>query len=191
VLNPEHPVTIVANRDGLPDKYSGCFDYRVRENRGLEYGAYDYYLKNIWDGDDVLFMHDDMAILPIMKNFEIIGPELLFKSISEFKDDLVYIFKNDTSRRECFEIHGRAMFASKRWRAMFASKRFLRKLLDCGGFPWDKNNDGYTLGPNPGYCEHFNWAVAQLKMFWEKLFDYKIDSIIIPAFDYKIRGEKH
>jgi len=182
MLSDKFPVTIVANRDELPEKYVGCFDYHVRENRGLEYGAYDYFLTNIWDGDDVLFMHDDMELLPIMKNFEILGPEIIFETVSRFKEDLVYIFKNEASRKDCFDIHGRVMFASK---------RFLQKLRDCGGFPWDKHNDGYILGKNPGYCEHYNWAVAQLKEFWEKLFDYKIESIIIPAFNYKVRGKDY
>ena len=36
------------------------FDYSVTKNVGLEFGAYDYYIKNIWDKkSDVIFMHDD------------------------------------------------------------------------------------------------------------------------------------
>jgi hypothetical protein len=63
-INEKYPVAIIANRDKLPDKYN--FNYHVRENKGLEYGAYDYFLKNEWTGGDVLFCHDDMTILPVI-----------------------------------------------------------------------------------------------------------------------------
>lgn len=184
-INKDYPVSIIANRDELPDKYKSVFNYHVRENKGLEYGAYDYFLKNEWNGGDVLFLHDDMTIQPIIKNYEIINPKLLFKTVSEFDKDVVYIFKNDASRKECFDIHGRVMFASG---------LFLKYLADRnGGFQWDKENDGYTAGPNPGYCKHYNWAVAQLRAFWEplKLIGHTVETAIIPAFDYDVRGISH
>lgn len=185
-ITETYPVTIIANQDKLPKKYDGLFNYHVRENRGLEYGAYDYFLHNEWLGDDVLFMHDDMMIRPIIKNYELVNPALLFKTVSAFKQDLVYIFQNDLDRQECFDIHGRVMFASK---------RFLKELRDFnGGFPWDRDNDGHTIGPTPEHCKHYNWAVEELKKFWEILKiskDITVESVIIPAFDYQIRGRQY
>ena len=45
-LAKEFSVTIIANRAGLPLKYLGSVEYHVRENRGLEFGAYDKYIKD-------------------------------------------------------------------------------------------------------------------------------------------------
>jgi hypothetical protein len=180
-ITSQFPVTIIAHKDKLPKKYHGHFEYIVRKNRGLEYGAYDHFLKNAWKGDDVLFMHDDIEISPILDDWKIAPPGDIFEVVSKFKDDFVYIFKNETSWRECFGVHGRAMFASK---------RFLKRLLDSGGFPYDKHNDGYTMGENPGYCEHYNWPTAKLKEICDKFFDYEIGHVFIPAFDYYIRGKK-
>ena len=39
------------------------FSYNVKKNIGLEYGAYDWYIKNKWDKrSNILFMHDDISI---------------------------------------------------------------------------------------------------------------------------------
>ncbi len=39
-------------------------DFTLIDNIGLEYGAYDWYIKNIWDEkSDVFFMHDDIKII--------------------------------------------------------------------------------------------------------------------------------
>ena len=183
-LNEKFPVTIVANRDRLPEEYKGVFNYHVRENRGLEYGAYDYYLKNVWDGEDVLFMHDDATLRAIIRDYVLVGPVYLFELISNIDKDLVYIFKNESDKLSCLGIHGRVMFASG---------RFLKDLKEInGGFPWDRENDGHTLGATPEYCKHYNWAVEELKKFWEvrKLVGCRVDSIIVPAINYHIRGRK-
>jgi len=183
-INKEYPVTIIANRDRLPEEYKGVFNYHVRENRGLEYGAYDYYLKNVWEGEDVLFMHDDMKIRPIVKDYTVVGPEYLMGLISKIEMDLVYIFKNEREKQFCFGTHGRVMFAGG---------KFLKDLKEINdGFPWDKDNDGHTMGPTPGYCKHYNWGVLELKNYWEvrKLVGCRVESIVIPAFNYSIRGRK-
>lgn len=183
-ITKTYPVTIIANQDKLPEKYEGIFKYYVRENRGLEYGAYDYFLHNNWTGGDVLFMHDDIDILPVVKNYELIDPVLLFKSVSDFKQDVVYIFRHEHDRRESFDMHGRVMFASG---------RFLKQLKDFnGGFPWDRDNDGHTIGPTPSHCKHYNWAVEELKKFWkaQQFNGCVVEAVIIPAFAYQIRGRK-
>ena len=62
------PVHIVSNKDS---RWLKVFDlpYSYRDNYGLEFGAYDYYLRNIWDGEsDVLFTRD-MFFRPGKKMF--------------------------------------------------------------------------------------------------------------------------
>jgi len=183
-ITEKYPVTIVAHRDKLPERFKGVFDYHVTENKGLEYGAYDYYLKTIWDGESVLFMHDDITIRPIVRNYELQSPFLLYDSIAGFKEDLVYVFKNENDRKNCFDMHGRCMYASG---------SFLKDLKEKnGGFPVDENNDGHTIGPTPDYCKHYNWGVEELKKFWEvmQLSGCMVKSVIIPAMNYHIRGMK-
>jgi len=178
-VNKDFPVHIVANK--MADILDDCgLDYSVRENTGLEFGAYDYYLKNIWDGEDTLFLHDDITINPIAKNYEVLPPKYLFKDVSKLKGDLVYIFKNAHDKRKCFDVHGRVMFASG---------NFLTKLKQLGGFPYDEKNDGFIFGPKPEHCKHFNWAVTKLKEIGESLmFDYSITQKFMPAFNYDVRG---
>ena len=183
-ITEKYPVTIVAHRDKLPERFKGVFDYHVTENKGLEYGAYDYYLKNLWDGDDVLFMHDDITIQPMIRNYELQSPLLVYDTIASFEEELVYIFKNYNDKKDCFDMHGRCMYASG---------SFLKDLKEKnGGFPVDENNDGHTFGPTPSYCKHYNWGVEELKKFWEvlKLEGCKVKSVIIPAMNYHIRGKK-
>jgi hypothetical protein len=182
-VNDKHPVTIIANRDKLPDR-GYDFNYHVRENKGLEYGAYDYFLKNEWTGGSVLFCHDDMIIQPVIRDYTIIDPVELFDTVASLKQDVVYIFKNEHDRVTNFDMHGRVMYASS---------KFLRLLLDMnGGFPWDENNDGHTAGPRTDYCEHYNWAVEELKKFWkaQQFNGIVVESVIIPAFAYQIRGRQ-
>ena len=60
-IKNKYPVTVVAHRS---------VDTHVLQtvevdNIGLEFGAYDYYLKRLWvEPIDVVFMHDDTNIKP-------------------------------------------------------------------------------------------------------------------------------
>ncbi len=71
----ELDIFVVAHQTG--DALKGL-KHRVNPNVGLEYGAYNYYINNIWDGkSDVFFMHDDMEavefddlILSLYKEFK-------------------------------------------------------------------------------------------------------------------------
>jgi hypothetical protein len=100
-------------------------------NIGLEWGAYDYYLKHIWNKEsDVLFCHDDIKVE---------SPEV-FDEISKLKDDCVFIFKDEPDEiankgRERIGIHGRAVFMKR---------KFVQEFLDNGGFWYDQYNRGVT-----------------------------------------------
>ena len=98
--------TIVSH---LPDAWKGYSLNGARvitiPNIGLEFGCYDYYLKNVWNGrDDVLFMHDDTKV----KNTGV------FDSISKLSVDCAYIFRDYSEEKANGGKHGRAIFCSAR-----------------------------------------------------------------------------
>ncbi|MAH47223.1 hypothetical protein CMI37_15470 [Candidatus Pacearchaeota archaeon] len=171
-------VHIVSNK---PSAWLKVFDlpYNVRENKGLEFGAYDYYLKNIWDGkSDVLFLHDDIKFKTYMRNFEIMAPERIldgFKGIS--KDiDQAYIFN---SRKEDVFNDG------KHGRAFFCSQRLLDIFKYSDGFLFDDCNEGETgVGCNVG-VEDFDENLKLIGCFENMKTRRKL---YIPAIETKYRG---
>ncbi len=121
-------VHVVAHRhNDILDNFG--FNYSVIKNVGLEYGAYDYYIKNIWDKkSDVIFMHDDGEL----KNNKAID-----NIVNRYKHvDIGYVLgatcnvKRKTSTR-CFYLSSTAI------------SLFLKKF---GGIGFDANDRGYTLG---------------------------------------------
>ena len=181
----EHDVFIVAHRENA---WLEEFDHYIRENKGVEYGAYDWFLKNQWDRESPVFlMHDDVNILPIMRNYEIVSPLGVFNSISEIEYDLAYVFKNVTDERVNYGVHGRGIFMSPRF--------IMHLLIYNKGLWWDKNNDGHIAGPTPEHCHHFNEADYRFRTFWrdmqEKGIDMKVGMpVYIPAFDAAYRGRE-
>jgi len=180
-VHKKHPVSVIGNqpwadRDGYP------YNYHERENRGLEFGAYDYYLKTLWNGGDTLFMHDDMHIKPVIRGHNVVSPVVQFDDIAKFTDDVVFIFRNEQSRLRNVGIHGRVFFASD---------GFLTDLLQVNhGFDWDENNDGHIQGPAPDYCEQYNWAIQKLQHYIQvkKLTGLKVNTAYMPSIDYQRRG---
>ena len=58
-----HSVYIVSHLPHSNNGDTGSIPTESIPNIGLEFGCYDHYLKNIWDGrNNVLFMHDDTTI---------------------------------------------------------------------------------------------------------------------------------
>jgi hypothetical protein len=131
-LAEEYPCFIVAHRDfagftGGPSKLEKMeIGSRVIPNVGLEWGCYDYYLKNIWNGGSVLFMHDDSEIT-----------EEALAAIASIKFDQCYLFTTQEDAKINGYAHGRAMFCSH---------KFLTRLLADGGFWYDEGNKG-SIGP--------------------------------------------
>ena len=181
-VKEKFPVYVIAHRE---DDLLNDFYHLIEPNRGLEWGAYDTYLKHVWDGkSDVLFMHDDVRIRPVIQNYEIVAPEKIFSTIANFKQDQVYIFKSEKEAIDNYNIHGRALFCSA---------KFLHYLLEHGGFWFDKDNTGHTQGPTPTTCMHFNEADYRFRDF---LLTVNGDGglvvnqkIILPAFDCARRGK--
>ena len=118
-------VHIVAHRyNKILDKYK--LNYTVIENIGLEFHAYDWYIKNIWDKkSNILFMHDDIKILKI-KDFIIRN----YNKIKKRKLGQAYIsVKKVRGGGRCF----------------YMSKRFIQLMKkEYDGIWYDKENTGYV-----------------------------------------------
>jgi hypothetical protein len=128
--------------DGVNLVKSNGLRHEIRPVSGLEFGCYDYYLKNIWDGESsVLFMHDDILV----------GSTETFDTIAELECDQAYIFRDLREEEVNGRIHGRGIFCSR---------KFLQYALDyvceCDQAVdhEDKHNPGHILkgvGPHNGF----------------------------------------
>lgn len=104
----------------------------VRENVGLEFGAYAYYLNAYWDRrSPVLFMHDDVQVQPTF-----------FDTVAAIPFDQAYVFTNEAHYQQD-RAHGRAMYASA---------RFLHHVIQEGGIWYDPGNTGF-IAKGPSWSE--------------------------------------
>ncbi len=104
-------------------------------NIGLEWGSYDYFLKNIWDKkSSVLFMQDDISI----------KDDSFFEQVSKLENDFIFIHDNQsktTSSEVLFSGTGQCFKASP---------KFLYYIWKThGGFWYDENNLGDVINGNP------------------------------------------
>jgi len=182
MVHKRYPCYIVANDTPLKDPH---IPMAVRENLGLEWGAYDFYLKNIWDRESpVLFLHDDIRFRPVIKDYEIISPIKIFNTINKLNHDQVYLFESSRKAEKNYYIHGRAFKCSG---------RFLNRLLEeNGGFKYDENNDGHISGPTPKHCKHFNWGDYRFAEYIKTIngqATWEVGSyVILPALECATRG---
>ena len=148
------------------------------DNIGLEFGCYDFYLRNIWDcKSNVLFMHDDMKIADIG----------VFAKISELTHDCAYIFRDYAEHRANGGKHGRVIYTSARFLDILKNhecncewnlggsdshnpKAVLPKLEPHTGFWYDKYNHGHVSGKPPegvrhynSAIEHFHWSLGRIR----------------------------
>lgn len=149
---------------------------------GLEFGGYDYYIKNFWDGESpVLFMHDDIRVWNHNVFYDIANEMI--------KDEMnqAFIFRDETEELANGRMHGRGIYCSR---------RFIQFMLDyecqCGqsfdhehphypgqkpqvmlkgtgfhnGFWYDKYNMGeHTEGKVPYHCRHYNEGIYHFAAF--------------------------
>jgi hypothetical protein len=184
-VNDKYPVHVIAHRhDDILDK--SRLSYTLEPNKGLEWGAYATYLRDIWDGEsDVLFMHDDVRIRGVVQDYSLVDPIKVFDTIARFGYDQAYIFKTKKEDIDNYGIHGRAFFCSA---------RFLHYLREHGGFYADMDNTGHTNGPTPVHCKHFNEADYKFAGFLKGMNGNSGDmvvnqKVILPAFDCARRGK--
>jgi len=185
-VNKTYPVFVVAHKED--EKLAG-FDHYVRENTGLEWGAYDWYLKNEWDGEsDVLFMHDDVRMRPTFCEYDTVPVIQVFKAVENLAKeyDQVYIFRSMQEKKENFGLHGRALLCSA---------RFLQYLLDNEDGIWnDVDNTGHTMGPTPDWCKHYNEADYKFRDTLTKIDALETgmslnNIVLISPFDCARRGK--
>jgi len=94
----------------------------VIPNVGLEFGCYDWYLKNQVLEHPVLFTHDD-------NEFD----EYALEDISKLEVDQAFLFSSEAEAKRNGYAHGRAIFCGT---------NFVRKLRDDGGFWYDESSGG-------------------------------------------------
>jgi len=185
-VNQKYPVFIIAHGDHELLKICDL-PYMVKENKGLEWGAYNYYIKNIWDeNDSVLFMHDDMELLPFVKDYEIIPPEFVFNFLSKIECDQAYIFQTRRDEVLNFGHHGRMVFMSE---------RLLRILKRQGDLPFDKNNEGYTgQDRKPENVKFHNYGIMAIDEKFREIQESRpgwklLQKIYAPSIDMGYRGK--
>lgn len=103
-------------------------------NIGLEFGAYAWYVANKWNGENTLFIHDDVEI-----------NEKSLDEISKLTPDQCYLFSNEDDAKANGYAHGRAMLCSSK----------LMKKMKEDKMPWyDEGNHGNidpTTAEGPNY----------------------------------------
>jgi hypothetical protein len=130
----KYPAVVIAHREPI---FPPPIPYIMRENVGLEFGAYNYYLEEIWDGkSNVLFTHDDTRITKAGAR-----KERIFLRIAAIKHDCAYLFRDLCEDEANGGKHGRAIFCSS---------RFLKYLKNNGSIWYDKENFGYSGAINVG-----------------------------------------
>ena len=171
------PVFVVSNRESPFLREMGL-PWAVRKNTGLEWGAYNYYLMNVWDGqDDVLFMHDDV---------DLGGPvDEILGQFSGCGVDQAYVFesKDDAAQQR---IHGRMVYMSA---------AFLTQAKERGGFWYDDRNQGYVdesdfaLRYKSG-CHGYNAGILSFKKLAEDIGGDVNRTITCPTFRMAKRGAR-
>jgi hypothetical protein len=121
----------------------------VIPNVGLEFGCYDWFLKNEWKDSDVLFMHDDNEIT-----------EDALDLIANLDRDQVYLFTSEQEAKANGHCHGRAMFCSE---------KFLRKLYVDGGFWFDEGNHGNISATSTTEPNYHNQGIEMFRAYLSSL----------------------
>jgi hypothetical protein len=121
-------VVVIANRPG------DTMGLRTiaRENTGLDWGAFSYFVDHVWSGSaDVLFLQDDTEV-----------DERFWDDVEAIADDQAFIFRDEAAFRQAYS-HGRAHFASA---------RFLELVRAHGGIWFDAGNRGF-IAAGPSWSE--------------------------------------
>jgi len=173
--NKRHPVTVVAKRESR-FWVEMALPYVVIENVGLEWGSYDYYLRNIWQSGDTLFTHDDVSIGHIIKDHKTVPMDGIFDAFAGIEADQAFIFGSRAEDVYNNGKHGRCLFIS-------------HKLLDWlkpQGFWFDKTNEGNSFSGN--YNAGIQSFYDQMNQAREAGFD-TLRKIYAPAYCMANRGE--
>jgi hypothetical protein len=114
---------VIKHREGNTQDVPGM----LYENKGLEFGAYQQYVDNHWDGEsDVFFCHDDAEIRGLNALEQV-------DSLANMEVDHAYVFNNMYEEWANNGHHGRGMWGRASW---------LAGLKGNGGFHADMENEG-------------------------------------------------
>lgn len=135
---------IVAHRyNSILDRRN--LNYSVVQNVGLEFGAYDWYIKNVWDKKSgVLFMHDDVVI---DKSFDM-------KNFFKLCGDADYVMFRNGSK---VSGGGRCIYLSGKMISLLVKK--------YDGIWFDKNDRGYIWGEQ-GFYDKIYYELGD-KRIWK------------------------
>jgi hypothetical protein len=130
-------IVVVANRPGE----SHGLRTIERENVGLDWGAFSFFLDHVWDAESsVLFLQDDTSVR-----------DGFWDEVQQIPYDQAFIFRDEAEFEEAYS-HGRAHFASARFLALVAAG---------GGIWFDAGNRGFiaagkswTGTPPPDCLDH-------------------------------------
>lgn len=205
-IHTQYPVTVIGHR--TPPGGVDVPGLDLTENIGLEFGAYDHYLRFhwIWHRDDVLFMHDDVKLSDV---------SFFHKVAARLQDgvDQAFVFRDETRAAANQRWHGRAFFCSSRFLV-----HTLAFLCDCqeskdhvdthnpqhvlrgqgvhNGFWYDRENIDHTRGKPPVGVRHYNTAILHFARFCGRVgsgrFGVRMNAggyACIPEFNGGRRGE--
>lgn len=116
----------------------------VIPNVGLEFHAYDHYLKNVWQGGPCVFTHDDNTFT-----------DAALAAIEKIDADQAFLFGTSADAHNSGYAHGRAFVCSD---------RFLAQLKQDGGFWYD---EGQTLNPETfkDKADHHNSGIWMFREY--------------------------
>jgi len=147
---------------------------------GLEFGGYDWYIKNVWDRESpVLFMHDDIQIY---------NPNVFTDIQNQLQGiDQAFIFRDEKEEIANGRVHGRGIYCSARFIRFMLDyvcecphskdhehphypgrkpKVILRGMGPHTGFFSDVYNLGeHTEGKVPLHCRHYNEGIYHFAAF--------------------------
>lgn len=121
----------------------------VIPNRGLEFGCYQWFLQNKWEGGNTFFVHDDNEIT-----------SNALKIIEGLPFDQCFLFNSVEELFWNARVHGRAFVCSD---------RFLRRLKDDGGFWYDEENTGNNGITKAGSPNDHNLGIIRFKRYLGRL----------------------
>ena len=150
MVNSKHTAGIVAHR-ALSGKELHGLDFDLIPNFGLEFGCYDWYLKNKWKDGPVLFMHDDNEIT-----------DAALDAIAQMTVDQAFLFSSEAEAKANGQAHGRAIFCSE---------KFLKRLKSDGGFWYDEGMTptGEIPATNATEPDWHNSAIQVFRAYLESL----------------------
>lgn len=199
----KYPVFVVAHKP-VPERFR-IFRHKYIMNIGLEFGCYNYFLMNLWNGkSNVLFTHDDTMI----------GDLAVFDKIAALPHDCAYIFRDYAEEAANGGKHGRAIFMSARFLEFtknyecdcIEAKGYEDKHHHIGqflegqgkhkGFWFDSKNCGHVGGKPPLGIRHYNRSVEHTHSYLGLIRDGKcgnppmdvVNRVHFPEFECGRRG---